>query len=120
MHLQHASSSSSPAAASKDAPDGGAANAASDADGNGGRASRSAAAKKKKKGKRGKDDDRSVSPKPMDNNVGDLGPAAPNDFERDEGSIFGQTTGSSNATWVECDKCGKVRHVKLKLCVRSY
>jgi hypothetical protein len=30
-------------------------------------------------------------------------------LERDEGSIFGQTTGSSNATWVECDKCKKVR-----------
>ena len=28
--------------------------------------------------------------------------------ERDEGSIFGQTTGASNATWVECDKCKKV------------
>jgi hypothetical protein len=27
----------------------------------------------------------------------------------DESSIFGQTTGSSNATWVECDKCKKVR-----------
>lgn len=27
---------------------------------------------------------------------------------RDEGSIFGQTTGASNATWVECDKCKKV------------
>jgi len=29
----------------------------------------------------------------------------------DESSIFGQTTGSSNATWVECDKCKKVSHV---------
>ena len=29
-------------------------------------------------------------------------------LERDEGSIFGQTTGASNATWVECDKCKKV------------
>ena len=27
----------------------------------------------------------------------------------DDSSIFGQTTGSSNATWVECDKCKKVR-----------
>lgn len=26
----------------------------------------------------------------------------------DEISIFGQTTGSSNATWVECDRCKKV------------
>lgn len=29
-------------------------------------------------------------------------------MERDEGSIFGQTTGASNATWVQCDKCKKV------------
>ncbi len=27
----------------------------------------------------------------------------------DESSIYGPTTGSSNATWVECDKCKKVR-----------
>ncbi len=27
----------------------------------------------------------------------------------DESLIFGQTTGQSNATWVECDKCKKVR-----------
>lgn len=46
----------------------------------------------------------------------DVAPKAPaeadlNDdvLDRDEGSIFGQTTGSSNATWVECDKCKKVR-----------
>lgn len=30
------------------------------------------------------------------------------DMGADESSIFGQTTGSSNSTWVECDKCGKV------------
>ena len=30
-------------------------------------------------------------------------------MDRDEGSIFGQTQGASNATWVECDKCKKVR-----------
>jgi len=29
--------------------------------------------------------------------------------EMEESSIFGQTLGSANATWVECDKCGKVR-----------
>jgi len=29
-------------------------------------------------------------------------------IDRDEGSIFGQTQGASNATWVECDKCKKV------------
>ena len=28
--------------------------------------------------------------------------------EMEESSIFGQTLGSNNATWVECDKCGKV------------
>lgn len=28
--------------------------------------------------------------------------------EGEETSIFGQTTGSANATWVECDKCKKV------------
>ena len=33
----------------------------------------------------------------------------PADAERDEGSIFGATAGASNATWVECDKCKKVR-----------
>ncbi len=34
------------------------------------------------------------------------------DMERDEGSIFGQTTGASNATWVECDKCKKWRRLR--------
>lgn len=29
-------------------------------------------------------------------------------MDRDEGSIFGQTAGASNATWVQCDKCKKV------------
>jgi len=33
-------------------------------------------------------------------------------MERDEGSIFGQTTGSSNSTWVECDKCKKWRRLR--------
>lgn len=33
-------------------------------------------------------------------------------MERDEGSIFGQTTGASNATWVECDKCKKWRRLR--------
>jgi hypothetical protein len=31
------------------------------------------------------------------------------EVDRDEVSIFGATTGNSNATWVECDKCKKVR-----------
>jgi hypothetical protein len=30
-------------------------------------------------------------------------------FEEEESSIFGQTVGSSSATWVECDRCKKVR-----------
>ena len=34
------------------------------------------------------------------------------DHDRDGGSIFGQTTGSSNATWVECDKCKKWRRLR--------
>jgi hypothetical protein len=29
-------------------------------------------------------------------------------IDHDDVSIFGATTGSSNATWVECDKCKKV------------
>lgn len=33
------------------------------------------------------------------------------EFE-EEGSIFGQTAGSTNATWVECDKCGKWRRLR--------
>ena len=32
--------------------------------------------------------------------------------ERDEGSIFGQTTGASNSTWIQCDKCGKWRRLR--------
>ncbi len=36
----------------------------------------------------------------------------PMDLERDEGSIFGQTTGASNATWVQCDKCKKWRRLR--------
>jgi len=34
------------------------------------------------------------------------------EFGEDEGSIFGSTTGSSNATWVECDKCKKWRRLR--------
>ena len=35
------------------------------------------------------------------------------DYGAEESSIFGQTTGSSNATWVECDKCQKVSQTPL-------
>lgn len=71
------------------------------------------ASKKKKKGKRNDKDDRSTSPKPdsvigMANVSSSSGDA---ETERDEGSIFGQTAGCTNSTWVECDKCKKVRVV---------
>ena len=32
--------------------------------------------------------------------------------DRDGGSIFGATTGQSNSTWVECDKCKKWRRLR--------
>merc|ERR1711937_24553 len=41
-----------------------------------------------------------------------LGADKGKDMERDEGSIFGQTTGASNSTWVECDKCKKWRRLR--------
>lgn len=70
-----------------------------------------ASTKKKKKGKRGDKDDRSISPKPDTDVATSTTPSSSGDaeMERDEGSIFGQTAGSSNSTWVECDKCKKVR-----------
>ena len=34
------------------------------------------------------------------------------DLDRDGGSIFGQTTGAGNSTWVECDKCKKWRRLR--------
>ena len=34
------------------------------------------------------------------------------DLDRDGGSIFGATTGQSNSTWVECDKCKKWRRLR--------
>jgi hypothetical protein len=37
---------------------------------------------------------------------------ADDDLDRDGGSIFGATTGSSNSTWVECDKCKKWRRLR--------
>ena len=68
--------------------------------------------KKRKKGVRRKADDLAVVED--DNGRTDEPPPVVDEprsdeiAERDEGSIFGQTTGSSNATWVECDKCKKV------------
>jgi hypothetical protein len=77
--------------------------------------SRRGGRKKKKKGKRGKEEDRiSSSSKTSDLDVsgttGGTSSGNDNEYERDEGSIFGQTTGSSNSTWVECDKCKKVSY----------
>lgn len=72
---------------------------------------------RKKKGKRSKDEDVLGALPPatgcdaeqdMNNKESKTG-SVEKGFERDESSIFGQTTGSSNSTWVECDKCGKVR-----------
>lgn len=83
--------------------------------------------KKKKKGKRGKDgDDRiagSANDEPAietsrtaDAIVNPLvtanGDVADDYDDRDGGSVFGPTTGSSNATWVECDKCKKWRRLR--------
>mmetsp|Transcript_10337 Transcript_10337/g.29473 ORF Transcript_10337/g.29473 Transcript_10337/m.29473 type:complete len:416 (+) Transcript_10337:192-1439(+) len=75
--------------------------------------SRRASRKKKKKGKRSKDDDRSTG-SGASGDVGRMGDknASADDSDKDEGSIFGQTTGQSNATWVECDKCKKWRRLR--------
>jgi len=46
---------------------------------------------------------------------GSVGAVDPDEVQcmaADESSIFGQTTGSSNATWVECDKCKKWRRLR--------
>ena len=80
------------------------------------RRARGSVNKKKKKGKRGKDDERVGKVGEADNGGGNVmggnTVGGDNEFERDEGSIFGQTTGSSNSTWVECDKCKKVRMIE--------
>lgn len=84
---------------------------------------RRAGRKKKKKGKRSKEDDFMDSlPSAAGGGVEqdasneDANPGSvEKSFERDESSIFGQTTGSSNSTWVECDKCGKVRTILVLL-----
>jgi hypothetical protein len=70
--------------------------------------------KKKKKGKRGQDDNWTLSLKERNNKdlwstLGGTGSSGnDNEFERNKGSIFGQTTGQSNSRWVECYKCKKV------------
>jgi hypothetical protein len=81
--------------------------------------------KKKKKGKRKDDGSTGMGSGVMDDDhmggssggdnwssgpdAMDLDDPALEEMERDEGSIFGQTTGNSNSIWVECDKCKKVR-----------
>jgi len=85
-------------------------------DDNASRASRNARKKKRKKTRRGREDESLAG---TDSEAGgdsvaasemmSIDEAGPVDTERDEGSIFGATAGSSNATWVECDKCKKVR-----------
>lgn len=80
--------------------------------------------KKRKKSKRSKDELASptVTTKDASDNevdrMGGMGGSEdmsfddPMPIERDEASIFGQTTGASNATWVECDKCKKWRRLR--------
>ena len=83
------------------------------------RASRPGRKKKRKKGRRSKEEEAALAAgAESDNEIDRAEDAAsevmsndePTDagVERDESSIFGATTGSSNATWVECDKCKKV------------
>ena len=82
--------------------------------------SRRGGKRKKKKGKRSKEDDRnnnsSNSHHDTDRGADATNDGQENDYERDEGSIFGQTTGSSNSTWVECDKCKKVSCNNMVVC----
>eukprot|EP00978_Attheya_sp_CCMP212_P000862 scaffold1856_cov56-Attheya_sp.AAC.1 len=78
--------------------------------------------KKKKKGKRGgnRQADGAIEPatdkagnQSTDDNLNDGRESMlDDDFEDDGGSIFGHTTGSINATWVECDKCKKWRRLR--------
>lgn len=90
-------------------------------DSSAGRAGRKKKRKKIKRGGRGGDNDDGVlvndeSPTAMDVSPGlDSGTTIGDDVQGasvDESSIFGQTTGSSNATWVECDKCKKWRRLR--------
>jgi hypothetical protein len=78
------------------------------------KAAKNAKDKKKRGGRnqfsgRGKGDD--AAPKDTIASTG-MSSTADDIMERDEGSIFGQTTGASNATWVECDKCHKWRRLR--------
>jgi len=86
-------------------------------DSSGGRAGRKKKRKKGKRTSRGTDDDvincnDDVSQPPEGLNVLDSADLGDDIIVADESSIFGQTTGSSNATWVECDKCKKWRRLR--------
>jgi hypothetical protein len=86
----------------------------------GGNSGRTTGGSKSRKKKRRKEDDRSSADNDAavetakDATSSDLmGLDTPeDDYDRDGGSIFGQTTGSSNSTWVECDKCKKWRRLR--------
>lgn len=56
----------------------------------------------------------SGTPQPAAKDPMSLGVDSPDDdyIDRDGSSIFGATTGQSNATWVECDKCKKWRRLR--------
>jgi len=75
--------------------------------------------KKKKKNKRKENDKMEVNDTPAqtsrtpDSMVADITAADHTEDYDDRGdSIFGPTQGSSNATWVECDKCKKWRRLR--------
>jgi hypothetical protein len=79
----------------------------------GGRTGRKKKRKKGKRTSRSAEDDaingNDIPQPPEGLNVLDGADLGDDIIGADESSIFGQTTGSSNATWVECDKCKKVR-----------
>lgn len=70
--------------------------------------------KKRKQGKRSKEEDSGLSSGTSDSEVvveksSGKGESTNAKEVYEDSSIFGPTTGSSHATWVECDKCKKVR-----------
>jgi len=86
--------------------------------------------KKKKKVEKQIEDGRSAVDTPMsqgsegdeeENVGGESGGGGDNNDEEEhvgveeETSIFGQTAGAANATWVECDRCKKVSYCILKI-----
>jgi len=47
-----------------------------------------------------------------DRRSGDDKYSVTDEYNEDEGSIYGQTNGFNNATWVQCDKCRKWRRLR--------